>query len=65
MEQERPRAIEYGYEDPINPTYEATTHMYEKNLLMCMNEIKTRPVNSVQIMVASHNEDTVRFAVEK
>lgn len=65
MEQERPRAKEFGYEDPINPSFEATTEMYEKNLLYCMNEIKNRPLGMIAIMVASHNEDTVRFAVQK
>ncbi len=65
MEQERPRAVQYGYEDPINPSFEDTTKMYEKNLLLCMNKIKTRPMGQVAIMVATHNEDTARFAVKK
>jgi hypothetical protein len=39
--------------------------MYEKNLLLCIDEIKKRPLSMVAIMVASHNEDTVKFAVEK
>ena len=61
---ERPRAKEMGYEDPINPDFDATSQMYEKNFIACLNEIKKRP-NKVEIMVASHNEGTVRFAVEK
>jgi hypothetical protein len=65
MEQERCRAQEHGYEDPIQPSFHQTTKNYEKNLLMCYNEIKTREANRLKIVVASHNEDTVRFAVKK
>ena len=53
-----------GYEDPINADFDATTQMYQKNFIACLNEIKKRP-SKVEIMVASHNEDTVRFAIEK
>ena len=67
--QERERAEMLGYEDPINPTYEATTEMYHKNLLECMTRMaelkKTGKQDRIGIMVASHNADTVRFAIEK
>ncbi len=64
MEQERDRAAKMGYEDPINVSYQATTDMYEASFIHCLEAIKQNP-GSVNIMVASHNEDTVRFAVRK
>ncbi|CAF0835908.1 unnamed protein product [Brachionus calyciflorus] len=65
MEQERERAMQMGYEDPINESYEATTKMYEKSLIYCLEEIKKNPLGRISVMVASHNEATVKFAVEK
>ena len=65
MEQERARAKEMGYADPINDDYDATTRMYERSLLHCLEQTKRRPLGSVSVMVASHNEATVKFAVEK
>ena len=70
MEQERERANALGYEDPVNPTYEATTEMYHKTLTECLRRIKKIKDNNldpqkIAIMVASHNEDTVRFAIDK
>lgn len=70
MEQERARAAEFGYEDPVNPNYEATTEQYHKCLSECMqrmSEYKKIPGSEkrVGIMVASHNADTVRFAIQR
>ncbi|XP_040914294.1 proline dehydrogenase 1, mitochondrial [Toxotes jaculatrix] len=63
MYQERARAKEIGYEDPINPDYEATNRMYHKCLEYVLEEIEhSRKAN---IMVATHNEDTVKFTLEK
>ncbi|XP_061590168.1 proline dehydrogenase 1, mitochondrial [Cololabis saira] len=63
MYQERARAQEIGYEDPINPDYEATNRMYHKCLDYVLEEIEhSRKAN---IMVATHNEDTVEFTLEK
>lgn len=69
MEQERERATALNYPDPINENFDATTDMYHKCLIECMNRMKylkdqDKP-KKVGIMVASHNEDTVRFAIEK
>ncbi|XP_073832748.1 proline dehydrogenase slgA isoform X3 [Musca autumnalis] len=70
MEQERARAQALGYPDPVNPSYEATTEMYHKTLTECLRRIKILKDNGedakkIGIMVASHNEDTVRYAIEK
>ena len=65
MEQERRLAREQGYEDPINPSFEATSQMYHT----CVDEVlksiaKTAP-DRVRVMIASHNEDTIRYAIQK
>lgn len=70
MEQERARAAALGYEDPINPNFDATTDMYHKTLTECLRRVKKlkdakQDPKKIAIMVASHNEDTVRFAIEK
>uniref|UniRef100_A0A8C6TL80 Proline dehydrogenase n=1 Tax=Neogobius melanostomus TaxID=47308 RepID=A0A8C6TL80_9GOBI len=63
MYQERARAQEIGYEDPINPDYEATNRMYHRCLEYLLEEIEhSRTAN---VMVATHNEDTVKFTLEK
>ncbi|CAG0898934.1 unnamed protein product [Darwinula stevensoni] len=69
MEQERARAAALGYDDPINPTYEATSAMYHEVLMECLNRIKrykdAEDEKRVAVMVATHNEDSVRFTVQK
>jgi len=68
--QERARAESLNYTDPINPNYEATNKMYHSVLSECLDRVKRfkdrgDDPRKVNIMVASHNEDTVRFAVQK
>ena len=63
--QERKRAATLGYEDPINPNYEATTAMYHNVLEEMMKNIKARDTGKLAIMVASHNEDTIRHTLRK
>lgn len=76
MNQERARAASLGYEDPINESFEATTQMYEQTLSYLMEEIhrelkldseQDKPVGNrrVSIMVATHNEDAVRFTLQQ
>ena len=63
--QERLRAATLGYIDPINPSYEATTAMYEKVVTEVMRQITQRERGKIAVMIASHNEDSVRFTVQK
>ncbi|MFT7817895.1 proline dehydrogenase 1, mitochondrial-like [Arapaima gigas] len=63
MHQERSRAAEIGYEDPINPDYEATNRMYHRCLDYILEEIEHN--RKANVMVASHNEETVRFTLQR
>lgn len=58
-----------GYEDPINPNFEATTEMYQRNVNEAMTRIKRMKEigdpKKICIMMATHNEDTVRFVIKK
>jgi len=69
MEQERERARALNYPDPINDSFEDTSEMYHKCLDLCMRRINSLKElgqeKRVGIMVASHNEDTVRFAIKR
>jgi hypothetical protein len=65
MEQERRLAQEHGYEDPINSNFEATSNMYHACLDEVLTNIVKRDSDQVRIMVASHNEDTIRYAIQK
>lgn len=61
MYQERDRAKEFGYEDPINPDYETTNWMYHRCLDYVLDAIALN--RSANVMVASHNEDTVKHTL--
>ena len=62
MEQERVRAATVGYPDPIHPNYQATHDCYHRVLSVILDEVKTRGAN---VMIASHNEDSIKFAVQR
>ncbi|CAF1543467.1 unnamed protein product [Rotaria magnacalcarata] len=65
MEQERRLAQEYGYEDRINTDFEATSKMYRACLDEVFKRFNKRHTDQVRVMVASHNEDTIRYAIQK
>ncbi|XP_077571110.1 proline dehydrogenase 1, mitochondrial [Stigmatopora nigra] len=63
MHQERERALEFDYEDPINPDYESTNEMYHRCLDFTLDEIALN--KNANVMVASHNEDTVKHTLRR
>ncbi|XP_048044772.1 proline dehydrogenase 1, mitochondrial isoform X3 [Megalobrama amblycephala] len=63
MYQERGRATEIGYEDPINPDYECTNRMYHRCLDYVLEEIEQN--KKANVMVASHNIDTVKHTLRR
>lgn len=66
MEQERLRAHTLGYEDPVHATYEDTNATYHRTLTECLQRVaQQKERKAIAIMVASHNEDTIRYTVKK
>jgi hypothetical protein len=65
MEQERRLAREHAYDDPINPTYDATSRMYHACLDEVLKNFNTQRSESLRVMIASHNEGTIRYAIQK
>ncbi|XP_034451800.1 proline dehydrogenase 1, mitochondrial isoform X1 [Hippoglossus hippoglossus] len=63
MYQERERAEEFGYEDPIHPDYESTNITYHRCLDYVLDEIAIN--RNANVMVASHNEDTVKHTIHR
>ncbi|XP_051981181.1 proline dehydrogenase 1, mitochondrial-like [Xyrauchen texanus] len=63
MYQERSRAADIGYEDPINPDYETTNIMYHRCLDYVLEEIERN--KRANVMVASHNLDTVKHTLRR
>ncbi|XP_017580317.2 proline dehydrogenase 1, mitochondrial [Pygocentrus nattereri] len=63
LDQERSRAEEIGYEDPINPDYETTNCMYHRCLDHVLEEIERN--RKANVMVASHNTDTVKHTLRR
>ncbi|KAJ8312393.1 hypothetical protein KUTeg_009766, partial [Tegillarca granosa] len=63
LEKERHLAKKNGYEDPVHPTFEDTTKTYTKSLNKMLDNIKMEPTKYA-VVVATHNEDTVLYAVK-
>jgi len=54
MVSERKRAVEKGYESPINDTIEATHAMYNEGLSFVLHNIAEG--QKAEVLVASHNQ---------
>lgn len=62
MTQERQRAAEMSYEDPIHDSYEDTNAMYDEVIYTVLQRVRDTPA---EVMVATHNEQSVTLAVER
>lgn len=64
IQTERERAQRYGYEDPVQPTYEDTCSNYDKNVSFFIDEVaKMSKKTPVGLLIATHNEDSVSQAL--
>lgn len=61
LDHERKRAKDLNYEDPIQPTYEDTNRNYNENVLTLLEDMQEN--SKVSLIIASHNEETVHFAL--
>ncbi|HUP12924.1 MAG TPA: proline dehydrogenase family protein, partial [Niastella sp.] len=59
MEKERRRALERGYESPIQESKEATDRDYNAAVLFCIEHL-----DKIGLVVATHNEESNRYAAE-
>ncbi|XP_013167757.1 PREDICTED: proline dehydrogenase 1, mitochondrial isoform X2 [Papilio xuthus] len=65
LEQERARAAAMGYEDPTCESVAATTASFHRCLAEILGRVQAQGKEPrLGIMVASHNEDTVRYAIQ-
>ena len=62
MTQERNRAADMGYDDPIHDSYEDTCKMYDQVVDTVLHKVSCTPA---EVMVASHNEESVKRAVQR
>jgi proline dehydrogenase len=58
MEKESERALEKGYEDPINPTKLATDTEYNKAIVLSLNNL-----DYISVCLGTHNEDSCHLAI--
>lgn len=59
MEKERDRAIQLGYESPINPTKEATDALYNEAV-----EFILQHINTISLYAGTHNEESCERIIQ-
>lgn len=62
MEQERARASSLGYDDPIHPSYKATSKCFDEVMNAVLEETKRGNAN---VLVATHNENSIQVAIKR
>ena len=62
MTQERTRAADVGYDDPIQNSCEDTCRMYDQVADTILQLVSRTPA---EVMVASHNEESIKLAVQR
>ncbi|XP_068218318.1 hydroxyproline dehydrogenase-like [Palaemon carinicauda] len=64
LEREKADALAEGRPSPVNDTYEDTNTMYNSMIYAMLKEVKKDP-NGKAIIVATHNEESVRLAASR
>uniref|UniRef100_A0A0R3RXQ3 Proline dehydrogenase n=1 Tax=Elaeophora elaphi TaxID=1147741 RepID=A0A0R3RXQ3_9BILA len=64
VEQERKRAAALNYDDPINPNIETTAETYKRVVQRIIRECQERSPGSISVMVATHNEQSIKDVIE-
>ena len=62
MEQERQRALDLNYEDPIYPDKAHTNSCYHNMVEILLKQIE---MEKCEVMIASHNEFSIQYVVER
>ena len=62
MTLERNRATEKGYKDPIHDKYEDTCAMYDDVVYTILKKASFTPA---EVMVATHNEESVELVIQR
>ena len=62
LQEETEKAVEKGYESPIWASKGETDHCYNHLLELLLQQVE---LGKLHVMVATHNEDSVRLAIKK
>ncbi|XP_068750204.1 hydroxyproline dehydrogenase-like isoform X1 [Montipora capricornis] len=62
MTQERNRAADMGYKDPIHDTYKDTCAMYDEVVYTVLKKASFSPA---EVMVATHNAESVKLVIQR